>query len=103
MAEPRPILAAGRITQSLSDRIDAIAQRTSNSRSEVIFRALRNGVEDLDQITTKMENPAINLGFKIASLLADDPAEHAEVAKQLNAIAEHRRMKNQPPLPGLAS
>jgi predicted transcriptional regulator len=100
--EYRPVMAGTRITQELSDTIDSLAERLGTTRSDVMFRAIRNGVSELDVITRSAEHPAINLGLKFAAMLVGNPEEQREVKEQLDRITENRRLQNQPQLPGIA-
>lgn len=99
--QPREVFAGARITQDLSDQVDQVAARLGVTRSEVIFRSMRNGIDELDGITRAAGNPVINLALKIATKLCADEDEVKEIEQQLDNLAEYRRLKRQDQLPGM--
>lgn len=101
--QPREVFAGARITKDLSEQVDLVAQRLGVSRSEVIYRSMRNGIDELDGITRVAGNPVINLALKIATKLCADDDEVREIEQQLEHLAEYRRIKRQDQLPGIES
>jgi len=90
---PLPI----RVPESYIDRLDELADRMGLDRSEVARRALRNGITDLEKLTTAGSNPVINKLIDFISIVEGDEEERQEIRRVLASLTDHKKKSKKQP------
>lgn len=98
MAAPKKRIASAAVDSDLDRRIDLLASKMGLTRSAVLEKIIRNGVNDLETATKVIGVPGLNALFRLSLAFEnEEDAEHLRYV--LNSIREHRKGARQQSLP----
>ena len=101
MARPdTKVQFAMRVPPEYIERLDVLAEKMELDRAEVARRAMRNGIDQLESLTTVAGNPVAEKVLQLLTAFESDQEDREEIRRVLRSIGQHKKQSRKVPSAG---
>ena len=80
-----------RVSYADAERLKKLALRLGCTPTAAAGKCCQTGLDELEGIADHMTNPIMAVCFQLASMMTNEPGDHAEFKKMLASVAEFKK------------